>query len=227
MAKKAPRKIQARSRKSSAKARSKPAAKAARRPAASKAAVRPPATPKWKPAGTHDVIASLTFRDAAGAIVFYKQAFGAQERSRMMSPDGRSVWHAELKIGDSTIFLNDEMQGGPALVVAPGPNHKATVTMALYVPDCDAVFNRAVQSGARPAMPLTDMFWGDRMGTVTDPFGQVWMISTRVRQLTPEQMRKGGEEFAAQMAKQGGMKGAGTPEPQAGAWKPPTPTGAG
>ncbi len=151
MAKKAPRKIQARSRKSSAKARSKPAAKAARRPAASKAAVRPPATPKWKPAGTHDVIASLTFRDAAGAIAFYKQAFGAQERSRMMSPDGRSVWHAELKIGDSTIFLNDEMQGGPALVVAPGPNHKATVTLALYVPDCDAVFNRAVQSGARPA----------------------------------------------------------------------------
>jgi uncharacterized glyoxalase superfamily protein PhnB len=188
-----------------AKSRAKPAKSAARkvaRPSAPKAA----AQPKWKPKGLHDVIANLVLKNAAGAIEFYKNAFGAKEQMRMMSPDGRGVWHAELRIGDSTIFLNDDMPGGPGFTAAPGPDHKASASLQLYVSDCDAVFNRAVQAGAKPGMPLMDMFWGDRMGGVIDPFGQPWMISTRVKELTQEQMRKAGEEFAKQMAQQGGMQ---------------------
>ena len=178
-------------------------------PRKSAPAPRPAPQPKWKPAGMHDLVAGLVFKNAAAAIEFYKTAFGAREQSRMMSPDGRSVWHAELQIGDSTFFLNDEMPQGSA-VVAPGPDHKPTVTLQLYVPDCDALVLRAVQAGARPGMPVAEMFWGDRMGSVTDPFGQSWMISTRVRTLTPGQMRKAGADFAEQMKQQGGM-----PKPEA------------
>jgi uncharacterized glyoxalase superfamily protein PhnB len=150
----------------------------------------------------HDLVAHLVFKDASGAIEFYKRAFGAKEMSRMTAPGGTAVWHAELRIGDSHIFLNDEMPGSS--VAAPGPGQKPTVTLQLYVPDCDAVFSRAMQAGAKPAMPLADMFWGDRMGSVVDPYGQVWSISTRVKHLTPEQMRTAGEEFAATMARQQG-----------------------
>ena len=181
----------------------------ARRPAAKKSAARQPATraappPKWKPAGMHQLITNLVYKNAVSAIEFYQTAFGAVVHNLMMAPDGRGVWHAELKIGDSTFFLNDEMP--QSTVVAPGPDHKPTATMQLYVPDCDAAFNRAVRAGARPGMPLGDMFWGDRMGSVIDPFGHSWMISTRVRELTQEQMRQAGEEFVERMKQQGGMQ---------------------
>ena len=139
----------------------------------------------------------------------------------MMSPDGRGVWHAELRVGDTTVFLNDEMPGGPGLVAAPGPDHKPSATLQLYVADCDATFNRAVQAGARPAMPLTDMFWGDRSGVVIDPFGQPWMISTRVKSMTEEQMRAAGQEFAKQMAQQGGMQPAASKPPPPPSQPPP------
>jgi PhnB protein len=197
-----------------------------KKPAAKKSAPKAAAQPKWKPEGLHDVIANLVLKNAAGAIEFYKSAFGAKETMRMMSPDGRAVWHAELSIGDSTIFLNDDMPGGggPSFTAPPGPDHKASFTIQLYVPDCDHVFNRAVQAGARPGMPLMDMFWGDRMGSVVDPFGQPWMISTRVKQLTQEQMRKGGEEFAKQMAQQAGMQPPSAPKPPS---QPPPASSAG
>ena len=144
---------------------------------------------------------------------FYKRAFGATEVMRMMAPDGRSVWHGELRIGDSILFLNDNMPGSP--LTPPSAQHKPTASFQIYVPDCDAVFNRAVQAGAKPGMPLADMFWGDRMGSVADPFGQVWMISTRVRVLTEDQMRKAGEEFAAEMARQHQNLGGQPPAPNA------------
>lgn len=166
---------------------SKPAAKAVRS-----------AAPAWKPAGVQDVIVNLVSRNASGAMEFYKSAFGAKEEMRMMSPDGRAVWHAELRIGDSVFYINDAMPGGPN--EAPGPSHKPTSTVQVYVPDVDGLFNRAVQAGATVVMPLEDQFWGDRMGLLTDPFGQTWGFSTRVKTLTMEQMRKAGEEFAAKMA---------------------------
>jgi uncharacterized glyoxalase superfamily protein PhnB len=206
-AKKAPSKPKARAKKpapkkSAPRKAARPAAPKTARPAAPKAA----AQPKWKPAGVHDMIANLVLKNAAGAIEFYKNAFGAKEQRRMMSPDGTGVWHAELRIGDSTLFLNDEMPGGPGFVAAPGPGQKPTATLQIYVADCDAVFTRAVRAGAKPVMPMTDMFWGDRMGEVIDPFGQPWMISTRMKNLSDAEMRKGGEEFAARMSQQGGMQ---------------------
>jgi len=161
----------------------------------------------------HDLVANLVLSDAAAALEFYKRAFGAKEEMRMMSPDGRSVWHAEIRIGDSILFLNDNMPGSPLEV--PSAQHKPTASLQIYVPDCDAVFNRAVQAGAKPSTPLSDMFWGDRMGVVVDPFGQVWAISTRVRVLTEDQMRKAGEAFAAEMARQHQNPG-GQPPPNAG-----------
>jgi PhnB protein len=149
----------------------------------------------------HTVTAQLTLREAARAMEFYKQAFGAQEIMRMPSPDGRGIWHAEIRIGDSVVFISDEMPQGPT--AAPSSTNKPTGVLQLYVADCDAVFQGAVQAGARVHMPLADMFWGDRYGTVIDPFGQVWGIATHVKELSPEEMRKGAEEFAAKMRSAG------------------------
>lgn len=149
------------------------------------------------PAGMHTVTAQLTLRESARAIEFYKQAFGAQELMRMPSPDGRGIWHAEIRIGDSVVFLADEMPQGPT--AAPSPTHKPTGIVQLYVPDCDAVFQSALQAGARVNMPLADMFWGDRYGALIDPFGQVWGVATHLKEPTPEEIRKGAEEFAAKM----------------------------
>jgi uncharacterized glyoxalase superfamily protein PhnB len=177
-------------------------ARSASRSSRSTSRAAKPAAARGAPAGMHTVTPQLTLRESARAIDFYKQAFGAQELMRMPTPDGRGVWHAELRIGDSVIFISDEMPQGPT--AAPSATHKATGVIQLYVPDCDAVFQSAVQAGARVSMPLADMFWGDRYGTVVDPFGQVWGIATHVKDLSPEEMRRGAEEFAARMRSSGG-----------------------
>jgi PhnB protein len=174
-------------------ARSKRSGSSAAGAARTTAASRAPGAP----AGMHTVTAQLTLRDSARAIEFYKQAFGAQEVMRMPTPDGRGIWHAEIRIGDSVMFLSDEMGQGPT--AAPSATQKATAVIQLYVPDCDAVFQAAVQAGARVNMPLADMFWGDRYGSVTDPFGQVWGVATHVKVPTPDEIRRGAEEFAAKM----------------------------
>jgi uncharacterized glyoxalase superfamily protein PhnB len=145
----------------------------------------------------HTVTPSLVVRDCAKAIDFYKAALGAQEVSRMMAPDGRSVWHCELKIGDSSVFMNDEMPGMGQR--APSAQSAVPVTMWLYVPDCDAAFQRAVKAGAKEMSPPTDMFWGDRCSGVADPFGYVWTFATRQKELSREEMKRAGEEFARQM----------------------------
>jgi len=152
----------------------------------------------------HTVTPQLTLRETARAIDFYKQAFGAQELMRMPGPDGRGIWHAEIRIGDSVLFLSDEMPQGPT--TAPSPTHKPTGVTQLYVSDCDAVFQAAVQAGARVGMPLADMFWGDRYGVVIDPFGQVWGIATHVKDLSPEEMKKAAQEFAAKNMPPGGQR---------------------
>ena len=140
------------------------------------------------PAGMHTVTPQLTFRDSARAIDFYKQAFGAQELMRMPGPDGRGIWHAEIRIGDSVVYLSDEMPQSP--VAAPSPTHKPTAIIQLYVPDCDAVFQAAVQAGARVTMPLADMFWGDRYAQLEDPFGHRWSVATHKRDVSPEEMKQ-------------------------------------
>ena len=146
------------------------------------------------PEGYHSISPSLTCKDAAHAIDFYKDVFGAEELMRMPSPDGK-ISHAELKIGDSIIFLNDEM--GPTAAVTPGAQR---IYLFLYVENADKVFTRAVAAGAQIDMALEDQFWGDRYGKVTDPFGHQWGIATHVEDVAPEDIGKRAAAFFARAA---------------------------
>ena len=150
------------------------------------------------PQGMHTLTPNLVLRDCSKAIEFYKRALGAEERSRMPTPDGKGIWHAELRIGDSIFFLNDEMPGMGR--PAPSAAEPVPVTMWLYVPDCDAAFKRAVDAGAKAIYPPSDMFWGDRCAGVTDPFGYVWSFATHTKDMAAEEMRRAGQEFARKMA---------------------------
>ncbi len=149
------------------------------------------------PQGMHTLTPNLVLRDCARAIDFYKRALGAEERARMPSPDRKKIWHAELRIGDSLFFLNDEMPGMGR--PAPTAEDPVPVTMWLYVPDCDAAFKKAIDAGAKPTYPPSDMFWGDRCAGVADPFGYVWSFATHQKDLSEEEMRRAGEEFARSM----------------------------
>ncbi len=155
------------------------------------------ATVKPVPEGFHTATPTLIVRNAAEAIEFYKSVFDAEERMRMPSPDGK-IMHAELKIGDSIIFLSDEFpnMGGKSPQTLGG--HSGGVY--LYVPDVDDVFQRALDAGAKTAMPVSDMFWGDRYGTLIDPFGHSWGVSTHVEDVSEEEMGKRAEAFYAEMA---------------------------
>ncbi len=148
------------------------------------------------PEGYHSISPSLTCKDAARAIDFYKHVFGAEELMRMPSRDGK-ISHAELKIGDSIIFVNDVM--GPAAAATPG---MPGMSLFLYVENADKVFTRAVAAGAQIDMALDDQFWGDRYGKVTDPFGHQWGIATHVEDVAPEEIGKRAAAFFAKAAGQ-------------------------
>jgi PhnB protein len=184
------------------------AAKRAKQRAPAKKAVARPRKPSPVPAGIHTVTPSLVVSGCAKAIDFYKQAFGAKELMRMMMPGGDQVMHAEVRIGDSVIYMNDPMMKVPA----PSTQNPSTTSIWLYVPNCDAMFDQAVKAGATVGMPMADMFWGDRCGMLLDPFGIPWWIATHARDVSMEEMRKAGEEFARQMASQAGGPGSQTPE---------------
>ncbi len=149
------------------------------------------------PPGMHTITPNLVLRDCTRAVDFYKRAFGAQEKARFAAPDGKSIWHVELRIGDSTFFMNDEMPG--MTNTAPSADRPAPVTMWLYVPDCDASYQRAVGAGAASLRPPEDAFWGDRCAAVRDPFGYTWSFATHQKDMTEEEMRRAGEEFARRM----------------------------
>ena len=150
------------------------------------------------PKGMHTVTPNITITDCAKAIEFYKRAFGAEELDRFMAPDGKAVWHAALKIGNSAVFMADEMPGmSPP---APGPGRPSPVRLWLYVKDCDTAFKRAVDAGAKAAVQPEDMFWGDRCCALKDPFGYEWTLATHIKDMTKEEMRRAGEEFARKMA---------------------------
>jgi uncharacterized glyoxalase superfamily protein PhnB len=150
------------------------------------------------PAGYHTLTPSLILRDARKAIAFYKSAFDAKEVDVMVGPDGR-VMHAEIRIGDSMLMIGEENPAWPAFKSAETIG-ASPISLHLYFPDADAAFQRALDAGAKAEMPLDDMFWGDRYGKVKDPFGYVWGIATRVKNLTPEEVRKAGQEWMAKMA---------------------------
>jgi PhnB protein len=150
------------------------------------------------PKGFHTVTPSLIVRGAAEAIEFYKKALGAEELMRMAGPDGK-IGHAELKIGDSVIFISDEF---PNMGVARSPQALGgcTGTLNLYVPDVDATFKQAVSAGGKTTMPVADMFWGDRYGTFSDPFGHHWGLGTHKEDLTAEEIEERAKAFYASMA---------------------------
>jgi PhnB protein len=149
------------------------------------------------PEGYHSITPQLTCRDAARAIDFYKSVFGAQEVMRMPDPSGK-VMHAEMKIGDSRFMLNDEF---PGMAVAPNPNAPHSSSLFVYTEDVDTLFNRAVKAGAREDMALSNMFWGDRYGKFTDPFGHQWGVATHVEDVAPDEMQRRFEEMNKQRAK--------------------------
>ena len=147
------------------------------------------------PPQLHSITPNLVCRNAAAAIDFYKQAFGATELERVAGPNG-VVMHAELKIGDSIIFVAEPM--ARTVESAPAPGSVNPTYLHLYVPDVDAVFQRAIAAGGRQEMAVQDMFWGDRYGMLTDPFGQQWGIATHKEDVSPEDLRKRTEAMFAQ-----------------------------
>jgi len=151
------------------------------------------------PEGYHSVSPMFMFRDARKAIDFYKRAFGATERYAMPGPDGKGVMHAEMMIGNSIIMMGEEHPNEScrsAETIGGSP-----VSFYLYLENVDEAFGRAVAAGATVRMPLDEMFWGDRAGTVQDPFGYSWTLASHTRDLTPEEIRQGAEAFFAGMAK--------------------------
>ncbi|GGB82772.1 glyoxalase [Pseudoduganella buxea] len=142
--------------------------------------------PKKVPDDMHTITPHLVCRDAAAAIEFYKKAFGAVEMARMPVPDGSGkLMHAMVKIGDSNIMLVDEF---PEMgCVGPQTLNGSPVTLHFYTEDVDAAFQRALDAGATTKMPVADMFWGDRYGMVTDPFGHLWSLATHIREVSPEE----------------------------------------
>lgn len=171
------------------------------------------APPAWKaiagtpttaatPAQYHTVTASYVLHDAAAAIEFYKAVFGATERGRMAMPDGK-IMHAELAFGSSVLMISDEMAPGKSAKTLGG----SPVSLMFYTPDVDGVFAKATGAGAQAAMPVTDMFWGDRFGMVVGPDGFGWGVATHKEDLTPEQI--------AERAKQAMPPAAAAPAPAA------------
>ena len=138
------------------------------------------------PEGYRSVNVILTVDDAAKAIDFYKQAFGATEISRL--PMGDKIGHAELQIGDTRIMLNDEFPERGNL--GPTARGGSSVGFVIYGDDVDSAFKKAIDAGGKETMPVETQFWGDRMGTLTDPFGHKWSIATHVEDVPPEQFEE-------------------------------------
>ena len=149
------------------------------------------------PEGYHTLTPYLAVDDAAQAIEYYKKAFGAKERMRMDAPEGK-IGHAELEIGDSVVMLSDPFP--QASTRPPKELGGTSASVFMYVEDVDAVVKQAVDAGATVTMEVADQFWGDRFGTVADPYGHLWSIATHVEDVPPEQMAERAKEAMAAMS---------------------------
>lgn len=149
------------------------------------------------PEGFQSITPSLTCKNAAQAIELYRKVFGATERSRMAGPGGK-VMHAEIQVGSSIMFVADEFPGTSA---APTQGTLPSQSLYLYVQDVDSIYAKAVAEGCKAGMPLTDMFWGDRLGSVTDPFGHHWNLATHIEDVAPEEMKRRADEWMAHMSR--------------------------
>jgi uncharacterized glyoxalase superfamily protein PhnB len=151
------------------------------------------------PDGFHSITPLLITSNAKDAIEFYTKAFDAKEIYQYPSPDGK-IMHAMIQIGDSFIMISDEF---PAMGCnSPTTIGGTAVTIHLYVEDADKIFNQAVKAGAIITMPIMNAFWGDRFGTVIDPYGHSWSIATHQTDMIPEELRKAGEEYFSKMSEQ-------------------------
>ena len=149
------------------------------------------------PEGYNTVSPYLAVDNAAKAIEYYKKAFGAEETVRMNGPDGR-IGHAELKIGDSHLMLSDPFP--QASTTPPKELGGTSASIFMYVEDVDAVVQKAVDAGATVTMEVEDQFWGDRFGSITDPFGHLWSIATHVEDLSPEEIEERSKAAMAAMS---------------------------
>jgi PhnB protein len=152
---------------------------------------------KGVPEGHQTITPALVLDNAAQTIEWYKRAFGAEEVSRSLGPDGK-IMHADIKIGSSRFMANDPVMG------AKGPKEigGSPASLWIYVEDSDALFNRAVGAGGKVQMPLENQFWGDRAGAVSDPSGYTWWIASRKEDLSQEEIKQRAEAFFKQMASQ-------------------------
>jgi len=158
--------------------------------------------------GYHSITPYLVVQDAARALDFYQRVFGAKEIVRMNNPQGR-VGHAEIRIGDSILMLAEETPNSG--VRCPQSLNGSTVSIFVYLEDVDSVFNKALSAGAQEVQRPADMFWGDRYGRLTDPFGHSWSLATHIEDVTPEEIGRRAQEAAkaaqrAQAAAQSGHR---------------------
>ncbi len=144
------------------------------------------------------LVPAFVAKPCAEAIAFYERALGAKVLLRMDAPDGQSVWHVHLQVGDSHFFMGDPMP--PQTPPPPTADRPSPMRLFVNVPDCDAAHRRAIEAGARSAMEPADMFWGDRLADVVDPFGYKWTFCQHVKDMSPEEMKAAGEAFARKWA---------------------------
>ena len=157
------------------------------------------------PKGFHTITPAISIQGADAFIKFCKKAFGAKEVMRMKGPGG-SIMHAQLQIGDSHLMVGDEH---PQFGNKSAKTHGGTpVTLHVYVPDCDAVVAKAVKAGAVARHPLSDQFWGDRYGTIEDPFGNIWGIGTRIEDVDDKELKRRTAKMAKEMAKAASIRSA-------------------
>ena len=154
------------------------------------------------PEGYHSLTPHLIVKGCAEAIEFYKKAFGAVENSRLDMPGSGLVMHAELQIGDSCLMLMDAMDcpGGGESAKSPLQLGGSSVAIHLYVENVDEVFHKALAAGATQTMPVQDMFWGDRFGQLKDPFGHSWSVATKLRDMSPEEVKAAAKAAFSQQA---------------------------
>ena len=157
------------------------------------------------PEGMNTVTPYLVVPEAVAAIEFYAKAFGAQLVMRMAGPGGQGTMHAEVRIGNSTVMLTDENPQWD--MKSPATLGGSPVSMMMYVEDVDKAFQQAVEAGCTPLFPVDNMFWGDRMGKLTDPYGYQWAVATHVEDVSEEEMATRQAAWMAEMAK--GNQGAG------------------
>ena len=153
------------------------------------------------PNGYHSITPSFTFKNSQKAIEFYKKAFGAELIDFLPNLDGKGTMHATIQIGDSILMMGDEMTGSENCAKSAETSGSSPISLFLYVSNVDTAFAQAVAAGGKVKMPVADMFWGDRVGQIDDPFGYSWMLATHKKNLSKEEIRKGAEAFFAEMSK--------------------------